>query len=304
MRDIVIIGGGPAAITASIYAARQSVDVKVIAEEIGGQDALSSKIENYTGFQVISGVELIEKFINHAEEFGIEIKDSVRVTVIKKEGTNFSIYTDDGECCLARALIIASGSRPRKLGIPGEEEFLGRGVAYCAVCDAPLFRDKTALVVGGGNSALDAARQLAPIARKVYIVNNTGELQGEKVLREKVIGFSNLEVFNSTELTGIRGESGEVSSVSLKNPEKDFEIRTDGVFIEIGWEASSDFVKMVKKNKKGEIIIDVDNRTDIPGLFAAGDVTSVSKKQVIVAAGSGAAAALNAIEYLAGLKEE
>ncbi|NLB34770.1 MAG: FAD-dependent oxidoreductase [Elusimicrobia bacterium] len=304
MKDIVIIGGGPAAITASIYAARQGMDLMVIAEELGGQAILSSAIENYTGFELISGAELIGKFISHAEEFGIEIKDSVRVTDVKKEGNSFSIYRSDGNSCRARAVIVASGARPRKLGIAGEEEFVGRGLAYCAICDAPIYKDKTALVVGGGNSALDAVRQLAPIAKKVYMVDVAPELGGEAVLRERILKFPNLEVFNSSELTEIQGDSDGITSVTVSNPDKNIEIKTDGVFVEIGWEASSDFVKMVKKNKKGEIIIDSDNRTDVLGLFAAGDVTSVSKKQVIVAAGAGASAALNAIDYLTRLKEK
>lgn len=303
MRDIVIVGGGPAAITAAIYAARQNADVRVIAENIGGQAALSAQIENYTGFQLISGGDLIAKFISHAEEFGIDIKDSVKVVDIKKIPSGFSVVADDGECCRTRSVIIASGSRPRKLNVSGEDKFIGKGLAYCAVCEAPLYRDKRVLVIGGGNSALDAARQLAGIAEKVYILTVDDKLSGEPVLREKVMGFSNTELVAPARVTEIRGEES-LSQVKIRDKSGERLLAVEGVFVEIGWEASSDFINIVKKNNRNEIIIDINNRTDIPGVFAAGDVTSVSKKQVIVAAGSGASAALNAIDYLSILKED
>ena len=297
MKDLVIIGGGPAAITAAIYACRQNADFKVISESVGGQAALSFQIENYTGFQLISGAELISRFMEHAEEFGIEIKDGFRVEKVEEKEDGFNVFTADGKCCSSRALIVASGARPRRLGVPGESEFSGRGVAYCATCDAPIFRGKDVAVIGGGNAALDAARQLKELAKRVFIVTINDKLEGEKILKDRVTNSPNVEVLTAARTMEIKGERT-VNGIDVHKDGRTETIGVEGVFVEIGWLPSSDFIDFVSKNDKGEIIVDIDNRTSREGVYAAGDVTSVSKKQIIIASGAGASAALNAIEYL------
>jgi alkyl hydroperoxide reductase subunit F len=297
MKELVIIGGGPAGLTAAVYAARQNINLKIIAEDIGGQAALSSQVENYTGFQVVSGAELIEKFEEHVSRAGVEIQEGARVSGIKEESGEFKIDTDDGECCSARAVLITTGANPRKLNVEGEDKFLNKGLAYCATCDAPLFKGKDVAVIGGGNSALDAARQLIGIAGKIYIITNEDKLGGEAVLREKIVSDSSVEVISSSTAKKITGDKL-VNGLVIQSGQSERRLEVEGVFVEIGWVPASDFLDIADKNSRGEIIIDCNNRTSQEGLFAAGDVTDVSKKQIIIAAGEGAKAVLNAIDYL------
>jgi len=296
MKDIVVVGAGPAGITASIYLARQNINFKIITENIGGQAALSSQIENYTGFMLIPGRELIDMFYEHAKNFGITIDEGVRVEKVEKIDEGFKIFSSKGSCCEARAILVVSGARPRRLEVPGEKKFTGKGVAYCATCDAPIFSGKDVAVVGGGNSALDAARQLKDLAHKVYLITIEDKLRGETVIREKVIKSPNVEVITNANVKEIFGNKM-VRGIKYDASGSEKEIELQGVFVEIGWVPSSDFIE-VDKNDKGEIIIDLNNKTSREGIFAAGDVTNISKKQVIIAAGAGAKAALNAIEYI------
>lgn len=297
MRELIIIGCGPAGITAGIYAARKGIDFSIITKDIGGQTIYSSAVENYTGYQVLTGIELAEKFREHLQGFNIALLEGREAVEVKKEQDIVVVKTSDGEIFNAKCCIIASGRNPRKLNVKGEDSFYGRGVTYCATCDGPLYRGKNVAVIGGGNSALDAVIQLLKIASKVYLIDIAEELKADKIMIEKVKNNNRLEILDSTRVEEIMGlDSVEKIAVNTKHGRKELDVQ--GIFIEIGTKANSQFIDNVTKNKDGEIIVDCDCKTSIDGIFAAGDVTDVSAKQIIVACGEGAKSALSAVEYL------
>jgi alkyl hydroperoxide reductase subunit F len=296
--DIIIIGAGPAGLSAGVYAARKMLDTLVVSSNIGGQATWSWEVENYLGYQLITGVELVERFRDHLENFKVELREGrVASTLVKRDDT-FVLNTDkDGEV-VGRAVIVASGKVPRKLDVPGEDEYRGRGVAYCATCDGPLFRGKRVAVIGGGNSALDAALQLAQIAERVYIVTNESCLEGDEIRREGVLASQAVEVLVSSEVNAILGETF-VNRLDVVQDGDERSLEVGGVFIEIGSIPSVGFLPAeIELNELGEIVIDSNNRTNLPGVFAAGDVTNVLEKQIIIAAGEGAKAALSAYSWL------
>lgn len=300
MYDLIIIGAGPAGITAGVYAARQKLNTLIITENIGGQAATSGTIENYTGFQIVSGLELAQIFEEHVKKYKLEIKEGNLVKKIAKLTDGFEVISSKGKY-QAKTVILSPGKQSRKLGVPGEEEFRNKGVTYCAICDGPLFANKEVAIIGGGNSALDAAIQLFKIVKKVYIINFTDDLTGDPILIEKVQGDPKVEILNNTKVKEISGEKF-VKGIAIDRNNKEEKIAVQGIFVEIGLIPNSDFGIKVKKNKYQEIMVDNRNRTDIPGLFAAGDVTDVPEKQIIVAAGDGAKACLSAVKYLNSLK--
>lgn len=297
MFDLVIIGAGPAGITASIYAARKKMNFLVITKDIGGQAAWSGDIENYTGYQFITGPELVGKFEEHMRKYKIELKENEEVIELKRKDERVLVKTDKG-AYEAKTAVIASGKRSRELGVPGETEFKNRGLTYCATCDGPLFAGKDVAVIGGGNSALDAALQLIQIAKHIYLINITSALTGDAVMREKVSESKKVSILNSTRVTAVLGERM-VSGIRIKREDKEETLPVEGVFVEIGLIPNSEFVKELEKNELGEIRVNCRSQTNIPGIFAAGDVTEVPEKQIIVAAGEGAKAALGAFRYLA-----
>lgn len=299
--DLVIIGAGPAGITASVYAARKRMELLVITKDVGGQAALSGDIENYTGYQFISGPELAAKFEEHMRKFAIELKENEEVIELKKKDNNtVSVRTNKGTY-IAKTAIVASGKRSRELGVPGEAEFKNKGLSYCATCDGPLFAEKEVAVIGGGNSALDAVLQLIKIAKHIYLINITSTLGGDAIMREKINESNRVSILNNTQVAAILGDRM-VTGIKIKRDEKEETLSVEGVFVEIGLVPNSEFAKEVEKNKQGEIKVDSRNQTNIPGIFAAGDVTDVAEKQIIVAAGEGAKAALSAFRYLAQRK--
>lgn len=296
MYDLIIIGAGPAGITAAVYAARKRLDILVIAENVGGQAALSGNIENYTGYQFISGPELALKFQEHLQAFDIRLNHPEQARSIKKQDRLIEIITDK-EGYSSRSLIIATGARPRLLNVQGEKEFKNKGLTYCATCDGPFFRDKNVAIVGGGNSALDATLQMLKIASKIYIVNSASGLTADPVLIEKAGQSDKTEVFNQAQVKRIYGDSF-VKGIEVAQGENTLDLKVEGVFVEIGWIANSDLAGIVKRNERKEIIIDHSNTTDVKGIFACGDVTDVAEKQIIVACGEGAKAALAVFKYL------
>jgi alkyl hydroperoxide reductase subunit F len=296
MYDLIIIGAGPAGITASVYAARKRMSLLVITKDIGGQAALSGDIENYTGYQFITGPELAAKFEEHMRKFNITLKESEEVLELKKIGDNILVKTNKGSY-EAKTAIIASGKRSKEIDVPGEKEFKNKGLTYCATCDAPLFSGKVVAVIGGGNSALDAALQLIKIAKHVYIINITSSLGGDAIMREKVEASKNVTVLNNSQVTAILGDKF-VSGIRIKKEGREEQLAVQGIFIEIGLIPNSDFAKEIEKNQFGEIKVNCNNETNIPGVFAAGDVTDVPEKQIIIAAGEGSKAALSAFRYL------
>lgn len=297
MFDLIIIGAGPAGITASVYAARKKMNFLVITKDIGGQAAWSGDIENYIGYQFITGPELVGKFEEHMRKYGIELKENEKVIELKRKENGVEVKTDKG-AYEAKTAVIASGKRSRELGVPGEVEFKNRGLTYCATCDAPLFAGKDVAVIGGGNSALDATLQLIRIAKHIYLINITPALTGDAIMREKVRESKKVSILNSTRVTAVLGDRM-VSGIKIKREDKEETLPVEGVFVEIGLIPNSEFAKELEKNELGEIRVNCRSETNILGIFAAGDVTDVPAKQIIVAAGEGAKAALGAFGYLA-----
>ncbi len=293
---MIILGAGPAGITAAVYASRKKLEALVITQDIGGQTAWSGDIENYTGYQFISGPELTAKFQEHMDSFGMPIKMPEEAKEIKKEAELIKIITNKAEY-LSKTLIIATGKQPRLLGVEGEKEFKNKGVTYCATCDGPIFKDKKVAIIGGGNSGLDAALQMVKISPKVYIINIAPELTGDAVMIEKLNEFSNVEIWNNSAVKKIYGDTF-VKGIEVEREGKLNSLDAEGVFVEIGLFPNSYFAGILEKNKKQEIIIDCYNKTNIEGIFAAGDVTNVPEKQIIIACGEGSKACLGAFRYL------
>jgi len=295
MYDLIIIGAGPAGISAAIYAARKMINFLVISKDIGGQTLWTADIENYISYKFISGANLVKRFKDHLEHFKVNLKTET-VTFIEKENDIVKVKTDE-TVYEAKTLIIASGRSHRKLGVKGEEEFANKGVAYCATCDAPLFADKNVVVVGGGNSALEAVLQLIKIGKKVYIINNEEKLRADPIMIEKAIKSDKLIIYNNTTIEEIYGDNF-VEGVKLIQDAQPKDLRVQGVFIEIGSIPSSELAKDIEKNDRAEIHVNCRCETNIPGIFAAGDVTDIPAKQIIVACGEGTKALLSAFQYI------
>lgn len=296
MYDLIIIGAGPAGITAAVYAARKKMDFLVLTGDIGGQAAWSGDIENYTGYQFISGPELAQKFEEHMRKYDIPVKEKEEVIEVSKLDKDILVRTLKGEY-QSRTVIIASGKRSRELGVPGEKEFKNKGLTYCATCDGPLFAGKDVAIIGGGNSALDAALQLIKIARKVFIINNALSLGGDLIMRQKVESAENVVIKNNSQVSAVLGDKF-VEKIRFISQAKEEEISVQGIFVEVGLIPNSGFIKDVEKNSYGEIKINSNNETSIPGIFAAGDVTDVAQKQIIIAAGEGSKASLGVFNYI------
>jgi thioredoxin-disulfide reductase len=301
MYDLIIIGGGPAAITAGIYAARQRLNTLLISREMGGQLLKKAgMIENYPGFEEISGLDLIQKFEKHLRKFpvDIEIDEIIR---LEKQNNKFSVLTKTKKEFQSKTVIIASGADPRPLEIPGEKEYLGKGLSYCVTCDGFLFKDKNVAVIGGGNSALEAAIYLSKIAKKVYILEASPEVRADKENQELVKKTRNVEILTSVLLKKIQGEKFVKSLIyEDRKTGKEKTLAVEGVFVEVGYQPATAFVKdLVDFNEKDEIIVDFETyQTKTPGLFAAGDCNIGKYKQIITATGEGAKAALAAYDYL------
>ncbi|WP_321417059.1 thioredoxin-disulfide reductase [uncultured Methanomethylovorans sp.] len=301
MYDLVIIGGGPAGLTAGIYAVRYGLDTVVIEKEVlPGQIAATDMIENYTGFTAISGPELMQKFKEHAEGAGVKI-ESAHVSLVRSETEKKMVVTDNGNF-EAKAVIIATGANPKKLGIPGEDELLSKGVSYCATCDAPFYKGKTVMVVGGGDSALTDALILSNIAKKVYIVHRRDKLRACAILQQRVSKKSNIEIIWDTIPERIEGKT-KVENVVLRNMKTENVSSTsaDGVFIYVGIHPNTEFIN-VDKNISGFIVTDEKLRTSVAGIYAAGDCRNISIRQVVTAVADGAMAAVFAHEYILGLE--
>ncbi len=304
MLDLIIIGGGPAGMTAGVYAARKKLKTLMLTKDIGGQAAWSSDVENYPGFTMIKGVELAEKFEHHLEQFSdvLELRlVNNGVNKIEKNKNYFTVTTADNKSTNARAVIIAGGKLPRPLGVPGEKEFLNKGVTYCAWCDGPLFAGKDVVIVGGGNSALDAALNIDKSVKSIIMINITKELTGDAAMIEKIQSAPHVRVINSTEVVQIVGDKF-VTGIQIREVGKKelHTLDTSGVFIEAGSLPATDYLKgFIKLNRAGEVIINSENMTSVEGVYAAGDITDIPEKQIVVAAGEGAKAAICAAKYIA-----
>lgn len=285
--------------TAAVYAARKKLNTLLLSKDIGGQVNWTIDIENYMGYQFIEGAELIRKFEEQVKQFPIDIRVGEGISSLARKDDVLEARTDKGAIYQAKAVIIASGKRPRQLNVPGEEKLKGRGVTYCAICDGPLFSGIKVAIIGGGNSALEAADDMIKIAEHVYLVSLT-PLTSDPVLIDKVKTASNLTMFLEHEVLEITGDKF-VDGIKIRdvNSKQERMLQVSGIFVEIGLIPNSELAKdVVAQNQRGEIIINCDSETDVAGIFAAGDVTSVPEKQIVVAAGEGAKAALRASRYL------
>ncbi len=303
MYDLIIIGGGPAGITAGIYAARKKIKTLLITKDFFGQVVSTKEIENYPGFEEISGMELSQKFFKHLKKFEIDIKKEELVKRIKKEGKKFRIQTDKNNHYQSRAVLMASGRDPRPLEVPGEKELIGKGVSYCEVCDGPLFKDKKVAVIGGGNAGFETALDLANYTTLIHILEISSKIRADELLQERIKYSKKIKVILNAKIKEIKGKEKVEAIVYLDRiSKKEFIIPIDGIFVQIGSIPATGFVKkLVDFNKSDEIKIDPKTgQTKTPGLFAAGDVTDIKDKQIIVAAGEGAKAALSVYEYLSG----
>lgn len=297
--DVVIVGAGPAGMSAAIYAIRKNLKTLIIAGDVGGQLGTTYEVGNYPGFEMISGPTLVQQFESHMDKYGIQKLVGEKVTELSISGNCKVLHTASGREIRSRSIIIATGAFKRKLNIPGETEFSGKGVVYCSTCDGPLFKDMDVAIIGGGNSGLEAAIEMNGLARKVYLVSRT-EFTGDQVLQDKVNNAERVEslvLHDPLEISGaIQTESLSVKNLDTGDVRK---LEVQGVFIEIGLYPNSDFVlDFLSTNERGEIKVDSRGRTGVSGIFAAGDVTDSHDKQIVIAAGAGANAALGAFEYL------
>ncbi len=299
MYELIIIGGGPAGTTAAVYAARKKIHALLIAKEIGGQVITTSSIENYMGYQYVSGFELMEKFEAQMKQFPIDSKLGEEVISIFKIADGFEVITQAGKNYQARSVIVCTGKLPRRLNVPGEARLLGRGVSYCATCDGPLFSGEKVAVIGGGNSALEAVDDMLKIADTVYAIMDTN-FTGDAVLVDKVKNNPKLVVYYYHQVLEVTGDK-KVEGIILQDT-KTGEIRkleVGGVFVEVGLFPNSSLVNnLAQINSSSEIEVNCNCESSVPGLFAAGDVASTPEKQIIIAAGDGAKAALQAHRYL------
>ena len=298
--DVIIVGAGPAGLAAGVYAGRSELTAVILDRMPGGQLLITEEIENYPGFyEGITGFELSEKFRQHAEKFGAKIENGHTVSEVSLDGEIFVVKTDYGEF-RGRTLIWAAGSNPRKLGVPGEAEFVGRGVSYCAVCDGAFFKDRVVAVVGGGDSALEEALYLTKFAKKVYLIHRRDKFRAVRIIQERVRKNEKIEPVLNKVVVSINGKDF-VESLTLEDTQtgEKTELPVDGVFIFIGNEPNvAPVVHLVDTDPSGFIITDEEMKTKTPGLFAAGDVRSKPLRQVVTAASDGAVAAMSATKYL------
>lgn len=296
--DVIITGAGPAGMTAALYCARKNLKVIIISEDIGGQALESWNIENYMGYRMITGDELMARFEEQIRQNQIQIELD-QVTSLLPEPGGYLVKTASDKQFKGKTMILAQGKRPRRLGIAREEEFTGRGVSVCATCDGPLFKERVVAIVGGGNSALQTAIEMSRIATTVHLIVRS-KIRADPVYADQIDKLQNFVVHTGCEVIELKG-TDRLSGIVLRERSggKTEDLAVDGLFTEIGWVPNTTFLEgLVDLNYLKEIEIDINCRTNVPGIFAAGDVTAVLGKQIIIAAGEGAKAALSAFDYL------
>jgi alkyl hydroperoxide reductase subunit F len=298
--DVLVIGGGPAGSSAAIYSARKGLKVAILAERIGGQVKETVSIENLISVPKTTGEKLAEDLKTHIQSYQVDVFENRTVEKVELEGKNKVVHVKGGEIYMAPALIIATGASWRRLNVDGESDYIGRGVAFCPHCDGPYYKDKHVAVVGGGNSGIEAAIDLAGICSKVTVLEFLEDLKADKVLQEKLNSLPNVEIYTNSQTTELIGNDEKIIGIKVKNRGGSGEERVidlDGVFVQIGLKANSAVFKdLVKTNAIGEVEIDRYCRTNVPGIYAAGDVSTVPYKQIIISMGEGAKAALTAFD--------
>ena len=299
--DLIIIGGGPGGLSAAVYAMRAALETALIEKGVpGGQIAMSAEVENYLGFESIGGTELSMKFAQHVQSYGLEII-SREVTALEPGLEHHRVRLANGDEMLTHAVILATGGRPRRLNVPGESTLYGKGVSYCGVCDGFFFRNKTVVVVGGGDTAAEEALYLAKLADKVYLVHRRDELRAGMILQQRVKAECKIEILWNTVVTAIKAKDDGVYAVDLKDvqTEKQRELPTDGVFIFVGFLPNNQLVPAgTKMNADGYVVTDEKCETNTPGIYVIGDLREKYARQIVIAAGEGATAALAAAHYV------
>ena len=310
LQDVTVIGGGPAGVSAAIYSARKGLKVTMIAEKFGGQVKDTMGIENLISVPKTTGPNLTNSLKQHLQDYDITLKEHVRVNKIDSGDDEYAIKTltlSSGEKITTRTIIIATGARWKELGVPGEKENIGNGVAYCPHCDGPFFKGKDVAVIGGGNSGIEAALDLAGIVRSVTVFEFMPELKADKVLVDQAEARNNIRIHTNVITKQIMASNGKVSGLEYEDrqTQQTTVLPLDGIFVQIGLIPNSQFVEgLVERNQFGEIIIDAKGRTSLPGIFACGDVTTVPYKQIVISMGEGAKASLAAFEYLLAMPRD
>jgi len=297
--DVVVVGAGPAGMTAAIYAARKNLSALIVALDVGGQVGTTNEILNYPGFDLITGPDLVQRLFEQVEAQAIDQLIGEKIVGLEADARIKTLKTASGRALRARTVIVASGVQKRRLNIPGERELTGKGVVYCSTCDGPLFKGATIAITGGGNSALEAALEMDGVARQIYLVS-LGDWTGDPILQDKVALAKRVEVLKGHEPVEIHG-STKVEGMTVRNVAtgETRRLDVDGVFIEVGVFPNTDFVlDLLGTNQRGEIVAGSHGSTGLRGIFAAGDATEGDDKQIVIAAGEGAKAALGAFEYI------
>ena len=303
MKDLIIIGGGPAGCSAAIYATRRYLDTLLITDDFTGQLGLSSTVENYLGFKNISGLDLAKKFKDHLLDYDIEINSFEKVREIKKQNNSFLVITDEGEY-ESRTLLLCMGASPRKLNVINEEKFQGKGISYCVTCDGLKYKSKNVVVVGGGNAGLEAVLELRSYVKKIYLLEKLNRLTADEILIKKVKELNNVEILTEVEVRRFEGKE-RLEKIFYKQKEQvnEQEILIDGCFVQIGCIPNTEIVEnIVKLNSKGEVVVNPKTfQTSQKGIYAAGDIVDFNLKQIVVATAQGALASTSAYRYLKGL---
>ncbi len=305
MYDLIIVGAGPAGMTAAVYAARKKLNTLLTSKDLGGQVLWTVGIENYMGYQFISGPELMAKFTEQLKQFPVDQAIGKEVKGLARAKGGFEVGLDGDQRHQGKCIIVAAGKRPAQLGVPGEDRLWGRGVSYCATCDGPVFAGMKVAIVGGGNSALEAVDDMVKTAEHVYLISSTG-LTGDDVLVDRCEQASNVTEYINHTVLEIHGDKM-VEGITIHSVDTGEQQTLDvaGVFIEVGLVPNSEFARgLLRMNDRGEIEANCACETDVPGIFASGDVTNVPEKQIVVAAGEGAKAALQANRYLHRLRKD
>jgi alkyl hydroperoxide reductase subunit F len=307
--DVLVVGGGPAGAAAAVYAARKGIRTGVVAERIGGQTNDTLGIENYISVLETHGPQFASALESHMKAYDVDLVQRQKVTRITPagDGAPIGVQLDNGAVLRAHSLILSTGARWRTVGVPGEEPYRNRGVAYCPHCDGPLFKGKRVAVIGGGNSGVEAAIDLAGIVSHVTLIEFGEQLKADAVLVSKLRSLSNVTILTQAQTTEIMGDGQQVNGLRWLDrvSGQDKHIELEGVFVQIGLVPNTDFLKgTIELNRAGEIVIDERCQTNLPGVFAAGDATTVPFKQIVIAAGEGAKAALSAFDHLIRLGHE
>jgi len=297
--DLIIVGGGPAGISSALYAARQNLKFIFITKELGGMANYIPRIQTYLGY--LAGFELVDKFKENLRKYKVEMNDEEVIDIGRdKKSRKLFLVRTKNKMYKCKSIIIATGRRFKELKIPGGKEFKGKGLSDCTACDGPLFKNKTVAVIGGGRTGIISTIFLLRSAKKIYLIERSSQIKTEgglKTFADVIKNSNKVEIMTNTKPLEIRGEKF-VKEIVLKRKGRKQVLPVEGIFVEIGYDPNTEFVKLVKKNARGEIIIDAECRTDVKGIFAAGDVTHLKEKQVIISAGEGAKALLSTVLYL------